>query len=72
MNFQNILDRFPSSTTNNARAIVRNLMERYYERPSYGVLKRLEALGVGVEDDGFYLIDKSEVNITDEELAINL
>jgi hypothetical protein len=45
---QKILDSFPPSTQNNARSIVRGLLERFIKKPSYGLEKRLNSLGVGV------------------------
>ena len=76
-----ILKHFQPTTMNNSRAIVRDLLQRFMEKPSFGLAHRLRAIGIGVEwstpsrDDiqkpeGFYLIDKTPIeSISDEELA---
>ncbi len=58
MNFQEILNNFPPSYQNNARSIIKGLLERYVTKPSYYIEQKLRDMGVGVtftyESEGDY------------------
>lgn len=76
-----ILQNYPASSTNNARSIVRGMMERMKDKPSYGLQKKLEKMGIGVqysthygedtsEVEEFHLIDREEIEeVSDDSLV---
>lgn len=76
---QDILKNFPPSSQNNSRYIVKSLIKRMIDKPSYGTEVQLRKLGIGVqwtheygEDspqvEDIYIADRERCNITDEEL----
>lgn len=46
---ETIIASFPPLSQNNAREIVRNLLVRFMEKPSYRLEQRLNNLGIGID-----------------------
>lgn len=80
--FVDVFQNYPFAAHNNARKIVRETVEKFLEKPSYGLEVKLRRFGIGVDwsheygDDarkveGFYLIDRKgeDTPISDELLG---
>lgn len=73
-----IISSFPSISVNNSRSIVKNLIELCIQKPSYNLMKKLEAMGIGFDMSHEYddvsrvenvcLLNEAE-SITNEEIA---
>ncbi len=77
--YQEILNHFPPSTQNNSRSIIKGLLDRYIQKPSYGLELRLKGFGIGVihgmeygddypRQEGFCLLEEGQYEWSDEWL----
>ncbi|HYF04596.1 MAG TPA: hypothetical protein VEA59_00325 [Patescibacteria group bacterium] len=76
-----LLKHFNPATQNNSRKIIKEMLERYMKKPSRGLQKKLEGMGVGVDfsegygDDiskpeSYHYIERKEVeDLSDKELG---
>lgn len=74
------LTNYPPASQNNSREIIRGMIEKFKEKPSYGLSKKLEKLGIGVnwtmeygegqKPEDLYLMGEAEdFNLSDYELG---
>lgn len=79
-----ITTTFSPASQNNSRKIIRDLLQKFVEKPSYGLSKVLEKYNIGVDwtyehgessskPEGFHILDKSLwFPVSDEQLLEDL